>query len=371
VKLEALQENLKRGFATVMPAVATKSTLPVLGMIQLTADDSGWLWLAASNLEIGIRTRIGARVEESGAVCLPAKLLSDFIAGLPNVPISFALDERTQTITIKAGTYKTEIKGIEADEFPVLVTSGGDPLFSMPGSDWALVADKVAMAAATEIGRPVLAGVHIFANNGITFEAADGYRLARKVFPMDCAAVDTIIPATSLTVARKAFASDADVSLSMANSGALALFTSESTTLQSRVINGKYPDCDRQIPTTYNSRLILSVADLLSQLRIAKPFAEASSNIVRLDLVTREDREGTLTITAKAAEIGDHSGSVDVIASGSNVAIALNINYLLQAVAACAGGDLAIELQDGSRPAVLRAVGDESLLQLVMPMAVR
>jgi DNA polymerase-3 subunit beta len=370
MKLDVLRESLHKAIATVLPAVATKSQLPVLSMIQLTADDSG-LWLAATNLEIGIKTYIGAKVEEWGGICLPAKLLSDLIAGLPNVPISFALDKRTQTITIKAEKFKTEIKGIESDEFPTLVTSGGDPLFSMPGSDWALVADKVAMAAATEIGRPVLAGVHIFANNGITFEAADGYRLARKVFPMDCAAVDTIIPATSLTVARKAFASDADVSLSMANSGALALFTSESTTLQSRVINGKYPDCDRQIPTTYNSRLILSVADLLSQLRIAKPFAEASSNIVRLDLVTREDREGTLTITAKAAEIGDHSGSVDVIASGSNVAIALNINYLLQAVAACAGGDLAIELQDGNRPAVLRPTGDESLLQLCMPMTIR
>jgi DNA polymerase-3 subunit beta len=370
MKLDVLRESLHKAIATVLPAVATKSQLPVLSMIQLTADDSG-LWLAATNLEIGIKTYIGAKVEEWGGICLPAKLLSDLIAGLPNVPISFALDKRTQTITIKAEKFKTEIKGIESDEFPTLVTSGGDPLFSMPGSDWALVADKVAMAAATEIGRPVLAGVHIFANNGITFEAADMYRLARKVFPMDCAIFDAIIPATSLTVARKAFASDADVSLSMANSGALALFQSETTTLQSRVIDGKYPDCDRLIPTTYNSRIVVSVADVLSQLRIAKPFAEASSNIVRLDLVTREDREGTLTITARAAEIGDHSGSVDVIASGGNVTIALNINYLLQAVGACGSGDLAIELQDASRPAVLRAVGDESLLQLTMPMAVR
>jgi DNA polymerase-3 subunit beta len=147
MKLEVIQESIKKALAVVMPAVAGKSTLPVLSHIQLTADDSG-LWLAATNLEVGIKTHIGARVEQHGAVCLPAKLLSDLIGGLPNVPISMALDERTQTITIKAGKYKTEIKGLDSDEFPVLVTTGGDPLFSLAGSDWHAIADQVATRAA-------------------------------------------------------------------------------------------------------------------------------------------------------------------------------------------------------------------------------
>ncbi len=203
------------------------------------------------------------------------------------------------------------------------------------------------------------------------FEAADSYRTARKTFPMDCAVVDTLIPATSLTMVRKVFVSDADVSFSTANGGALAVFTSETTTLTSRVIDGQYPDIDRFIPTSYTSRLIVPVADLLSQLRLAKPFAEASSNIVRLALVVREDREGTLSITSNAAEIGDHSGSVDVLATGADVTIALNVHYLMDAVSACGtGGDVAIELQDASRPAILRPVGDDTLLLLTMPMTI-
>ncbi len=137
------------------------------------------------------------------------------------------------------------------------------------------------------------------------------------------------------------------------------------------MIDGKYPDVDRIIPTAHTSRLIVPVADLLSQLRLAKPFAEASGNIVRLDLVTREDREGTLLIAAKAAEIGDHSGSVDVLAAGANVMIALDVHYLLDAVSACGSGDVAIELQDATRPAVLRPVGDDTLLLICMPMTVR
>ncbi len=372
MRYEVIQESIKRALSVVMPAVAARSTLPVLSHIQLTADESGVLWLAATNLDTGIRIRTSARVEQPGAVCLPAKLLNDLIGGLPNVPISFELNDKSQVVTINAEKFKTEIHGLSGDEFPVMVTSGSDPLFSMIGSDWHTVSDKVAMSAATEIGRPVLCGVHIFANNGIVFEAADSYRLARKRFDIDADSIDTIIPATSLTMARKVFIGDADVSFSLANNGALALFASESTTLTSRVIDGQYPDVDRLLPTSYISRLIVPVADLLSRLRLAKPFAEAASNIVRLGLTTREDREGTLTVTANAAEIGDHSGSVDVLATGENVTIALNVHYLMDAVTACGtGGDVAIELQDATRPAVLRPVGDDSLLLLCMPVTVR
>ncbi len=156
MKFEVIQESIKRALAVVMPAVTGKSTLPVLSHVQLTADESGVLWLAATNLEVGIKVRTGARVEQAGAVCLPAKLLNDLIGGLPNVPIAFSLDDKSQVVTIKAEKFKTEIHGIKADEFPVLVTAGGDPLFGMPGSDWYTAADKVAMSAATDIGRPVL-----------------------------------------------------------------------------------------------------------------------------------------------------------------------------------------------------------------------
>jgi DNA polymerase-3 subunit beta len=373
MKLETLQDVFKGALAVVAPAVAGKSTLPVLSHVQLTADDTG-LWLAATNLECGIKTRIGARVERHGAVCIPHKLLSDIIGGLPNVPISLALDERTQTITIKAEKFKTEIKGIESDEFPVLVTSGGDPLFSMPGSDWHTVADKVAIAAAPDNSRPALFGVHVWSTatgSGVTFEAADMYRLARKRFDIDSAAIDTIIPAAALTTARKVFAGDADVSLAMANSGALAIFKSDDTTLTSRVIDGTYPDCERIIPTSYGTRIVAPVADVLTRLRLAKFVAVTSSNIVRLGLTVLDEREGKLVITANAAEVADLSDAVDVIASGKDTQIALNILYLLDAVGACGAGDMAIELQSSQHPAVLRAVGDDSYLHVLMPMSIR
>src|SRR3712207_5971511 len=115
MKLSCLQENLKRGLAIVGHAVAGKSTLPVLSHILLATDD-GRLKLAATNLEVGITCWIGAKIEEEGAVTIPAKLLSDVVGGLPNDKIALALDARTQTMNLTCARFEASIKGIEADE---------------------------------------------------------------------------------------------------------------------------------------------------------------------------------------------------------------------------------------------------------------
>src|SRR5919202_4846359 len=113
MKLSCLQENLKRGLAIVGHAVAGKSTLPVLSHILLATDD-GRLKLAATNLEIGITCWIGAKIEEEGAVTIPAKLLSDYVGGLPNDKINLTLDARTQTLSVQCGReFKANMKGIE------------------------------------------------------------------------------------------------------------------------------------------------------------------------------------------------------------------------------------------------------------------
>ncbi len=95
MQLSCLQENLRRGLARVSRAVAGKSTLPVLSHILLSAE-SGQLSLVATNLELAISTWVGAQVEHSGAVALPARLLSDIINALPNDKLELTLDEASQ-----------------------------------------------------------------------------------------------------------------------------------------------------------------------------------------------------------------------------------------------------------------------------------
>ncbi len=149
MKVSCLQENLKRGVATVSHAVAAKSTLPVLANI-LFATDGGRLRLQATNLEIAITLHIGAKVEEEGAVTVPAKLLQDVITNLPNDAITLTLDERTQTVNLRCARSEANIKGIEADEFPAIPRVTADtPTVRIDPAQLRAAINQVAFAAAT------------------------------------------------------------------------------------------------------------------------------------------------------------------------------------------------------------------------------
>jgi DNA polymerase-3 subunit beta len=159
MRITCLQENLKRALATVGRAVAGKSTLPVLANVLLTTDGQR-LKVVATNLEIAITHWIGGQVLEPGGITVPAKLLSDVVGGLPNEPITLTLDPRVQTVKLACGRFTTNIKGIEADEFPAIPTVAGTaPAAVLPAAVLREVIGQVAYAAATDDSRPVLAGV--------------------------------------------------------------------------------------------------------------------------------------------------------------------------------------------------------------------
>ncbi|MBU0490502.1 MAG: DNA polymerase III subunit beta, partial [Chloroflexi bacterium] len=125
MKVSCLQENLTRGLSIVSRAVATRSTLPILGNIKLETDE-GRLKLSATNLEIGIHCWIGAQVHEEGATTVPARLLSDFVNSLPPDRIDMELNTRTQSLHLRCARFSANIKGLDAQDFPLIPTAGAD-----------------------------------------------------------------------------------------------------------------------------------------------------------------------------------------------------------------------------------------------------
>ena len=186
MKLSCLQENLKRGIGIVSHAVPGKSTLPVLSNILLTTE-GGRLRLQATNLEVGITAWIGAKIDETGAITVPAKLLADFVGNLPNDTIVLEVDERTQTVHLQCSRSEANIKGIEADEFPTIpVVNAEQPTVRiMPGVLREAIS-QVAFSAASDDTRPVLAGVLMrLHDDTVTFAATDGFRLSVRTVELD------------------------------------------------------------------------------------------------------------------------------------------------------------------------------------------
>lgn len=377
MKLSCLQENLKRGLAIVGHAVAGKSTLPVLSNV-LLATDSGRLKLAATNLEVGITCWIGARVEGEGAVTLPAKLLSDVVGSLPNDKVSLMLDPRSQTVNLTCARFETNIKGVEAEEFPIIPTvADRAPTVMFPPDALREVIDQIAFAAATDDTRPVLTGVLIrLRGNRATFASADGFRLAQRVIELPEPVSDPmelIIPArTLMELARILAGVENAVAMTITQAGSQVLFHTDDIDLVSRLIDGKYPDIERVIPSTFLTRAVLETQELAKAVKLASYFAANSSNIVRLTAESGGDLgPGRIIISANAAEVGDNKGVVDGMVHGEGGQIALNVKFLADAINAIKTPQVAFEIQTSQNPAVFRPVGAEGYIHIVMPMTVR
>lgn len=381
MRVSVLQENLARGLSIVGRAVSPRSTLPVLGNI-LLATDEGRLKLAATNLEIGINCWIGAMVEDDGAITVPARLLSEFVNQLPPERIDMDLSVRTLTLNLKCARYDTNIKGIDANEFPIIPTAPEDGESAIPIKATLLrkMINQVVFAAATDESRPTLTGVHTqFEGNRLTLAATDGFRLAVRSTELAEPVpekVEAIIPARALAELSRIIGLLPDseehmVEITVADARNQVLFHLPDVDMVSQLIDANFPNYESIIPRAFGTRTVVDTQAMLRALRVASLFARDSSNIVRLQITpAQEDTPGTLTITATSAEAGDNVADLDAIIEGPAAEIAFNARYLIDLLSVVDEPQIALETTRPSAPGVLRpvGVGPEEFTCVIMPM---
>ncbi len=127
MNISVLQENLARGLGTVSRAVATRATLPVLANVLMRTEEGG-LKLTATNLEIGITYWVSGKVEDPGEITVPARLLTDLVSSLAPGKVDLELSAKDRSLKVTSGGSRASIKGIEADEFPVVGGIGDAPV---------------------------------------------------------------------------------------------------------------------------------------------------------------------------------------------------------------------------------------------------
>src|SRR3989442_4632511 len=201
VKVTCLQENLAHGLAIVGRGVSTRGSLPILGNVLLRTE-GGRLKLTATNLEVGINCWVPAKVDDEGAITVPAKLFTDFVNQLPPGSTELSLNVRTKTVHLRRDPYEANFKGMDAEEFPIIPVAPDKPTTRVSKSTLRRMIGEVAFVATTDDSRPVLTGVlTTFEGDKITMAAADPYRLSVRTAPLLSkvdAKLEVIIPARSL-----------------------------------------------------------------------------------------------------------------------------------------------------------------------------
>ena len=375
MQLTVQQEDLNRGLSAVARAVPTRSTLPITNNILLEADDDQ-LTLSATDAEtIAITYRIASGITEPGTITLPSRLLSDFVATLPPQPIEISLAERSRQVSLSCARNEASIGGQAADEFPPIPPVEDGDTIRLDAAALRRSINQVAFAAATDDSRPVLTGVHFALRDGsLRLAAADGFRLAVNTIEVgeDSADREAIVPARALNeLARLLPEVNEQISVTFNPASTQVLFDLGHATLVAQLIQGTFPNYEQLIPSSHATSTEVSVGEFMRETRIASIFARDGSGIVRLIASPGEDSTGRLTVTARAEEVGNNEGEIDALVEGEEARIAFNSRYLIEVLGALDTDRVAIETSSPSSPGVIRPVGNDDYVHVVMPMFVQ
>ncbi|MEJ7839410.1 MAG: DNA polymerase III subunit beta [Thermomicrobiales bacterium] len=377
VRVSCLQENLQRALGRVSRAIATRTTLPVLSNVLIETEDDH-LRIAATNLEIGVTTRIEASIERPGRITVDARLLGEFVNTLPSGEVQLAVDPARLSLSVQSGRDKAAINGIDAEDFPVIATIGEEhQVITIEASQLREIVSLVEFAAASDDSRPVLAGVFTrFEGNNVLLSAADGFRMAVNEATIDASIeerIEVIVPARSYReLARLIGDLNEPVSLAITPNRSQILARLGDTEWVSRLIEGTFPDVKQIVPKEFTTRLDVSREHLLQAVRRAGYFARDNNDVVRFVVQPDEDGSapGSLEISANAAERGNSQSYVDASITGPELQVAFNSRYLIDVLGVLKTQQVTLGFNGASQAGIIRPAGSVTYTHVIMPMVI-
>jgi DNA polymerase-3 subunit beta len=330
MKLQVTQENLNRALSSVARVANSRGTLPILANVLIKTSNNR-LSLAATNLDIAITHYIGAKVSDEGSITVPARLMQDFVSSLPSGVITLELKDTKLHVTTEQ--YQSVINGIIADDFPVMpAISGGKP-WPVSSSEFRKSLQQVVFAASNDETRPVLTGVLLHTiGNKLYLAATDSYRLAEKEVGANKNDINLLVPASAMQDLLRIL-SDGDEAIQITHSEQQVLFQVGDIELVTRLVDGKYPDYKRLIPSGFTTKATLKRSDFMNVTKVSSLFARESAGSVTIDV---DETSQTLSIRSVASQLGENTAAADATITGSG-SITLNSRYLLDALGVLSG----------------------------------
>jgi DNA polymerase-3 subunit beta len=329
------------------------------------------LRVTATNLDLTITVVVPATVLEEGRITVPARLLGEFVSSLGDAPCTMELEPTTQVLKLTGGVHRANVHGIDAVEFPPLPARDTETSIEVDAVTLQNAITQTVMAASSDEASPVLTGVLLqIEGNRLTLAATDRHRLAVKTIDVTVngtpPVTSVIVPSRHLSeVARAVNPNRPTVGIAFAHARNQVFFTLKDVEISSRLIEGTYPNYTQVIPGESTTTVSLSTASLLREAKTAAVLARDAANPVRLRI-----GDGTLTLLAQTAEVGDDEAPLTATVQGDDVQIAFNARYMLDALSALDSDEVQLSFNGSLQPGVIRPVGKDDYLCIIMPVRV-
>lgn len=364
MELSVLQENFARALSAVGRVASSRTQLPILNNILLRTDGTRLL-VAAMNMEIASTQFVGAKITTPGAITVPARLISDFVASLPRDTIE--LHVKGTQLHITSGKYSSVINGMSADDFPELPVIEDDAAvrYAIAVNDFKQAVAQTIVTTSNDATRPVLTGVYWHSHEGSLYLAGtDGYRLAERRLVETTSEVAAIVPTTSLQEALRTISEDIS-EIEVLFDESQVRFRFDEAEVTSQLISGNFPPYRQLIPEKTETTVVLPRDEFVRITKIAGLFARDSGGSVTI----RADEETKLlSLHSVASELGENTSEADASITGGGT-VTLNSRYLSEALGVLDGQTVSFSFSGKLAPTVLAADGrDVNYKHIIMPL---
>lgn len=361
MKLQVTQEHLNQALLSVGRVANVRNTLPILSNVLIKTINNR-LSLSATNLDIAIVHYIGAKIDEDGAITVPARLMQEFVGSLPNGVIELDLNQTKLKVT--TNQYNSVINGIVADDFPVMPSINDGSKWTVAASVLKKGLQQVVFAASSDETRQVLTGVYIHTkDDNLYLAATDSYRLAEKNLGKNKEKVSILVPASAMQDLLRIIG-DFDGEVNVVHDGQQVLFQVGDIELTARLVEGNYPDYQKLIPSDFTTLVKLKRSDFINITKVSSLFARESAGSVTIGV---DEKTATLSLRSIASQIGENTATAEGSVKGSG-SITLNSRYLLDSLQALNGEEIEFGFNGKLEPTTLRDPSDPSYKHIIMPL---
>lgn len=383
MKLLCTQDNFKKAISNCERVVLKKNTLPVLNNI-LFETKKGGLKMSATNLEIGISVKIGAKIEKEGKITIPARLVGGFAANLSGDD-RISLEVKEDKLKIKSGPNSAILRGLVADDFPLIPSKKTEFILFLSGIELKNTLLRVMSSAAINEARQELTGINLtFSEKELFFAATDSFRLAehkiklneKNIVNKDYYAAflskksSIIIPLNTLLELVRVI-SDEDNQVKIAIEEGQIFFDVNGTKIVSRLVNGKYPDYKQIIPANFKTRIVGGKTLFLNAIRMANVFSSRSGNEITLKIDADKKK---IFIQSSNAETGENTTELNFDTQGPSLEVLFNSRYFLEGINAATTEQVAVLANSATAPVAIKEIDAKTgkilddFIYIVMPI---
>jgi DNA polymerase-3 subunit beta len=361
VRIVARRDDLVQRLGIVSRAVSTRTTVQILSGILLRAT-GGEIELAATDMELSLRTTLPAQIEGDGAVVVPGRRLVELARLLPSEEVEIEHRPEESVVRITSGSASYSLHTYNADDFPRLPDVESAGTFTVDRYALLETIARVARAASRDESRPVLTGILArFEGGKLIMAATDSYRLSVKETALEgqTPELEAIVPARALQeLGRIAQAGD-EVEIGVHENQ--VVFRADSVAMTTRRIDGQFPNYRQLLPDSFEHEVTLPRGELLDVVRRAAVMIERTSPL------QLRFAEGELTVVARTHEVGESRESMPAAFAGDPLEIGFNADFLRDGLESVEGDEVRVKLISPLRPAVLQGESDD-FTYLVMPI---